>query len=178
MTYAITGLAPDGFAPLFGLSDAELAARGVRRIVAEADGGYPCRVSLEDASAGERLLLVNHASNAVDGPYRSAFAIFVREQADQARDVDALPPVYESRPLSLRGYDAAGDLVALDLDDDHPHHAARGGVDVGRIRPRRKRRESEREQRGNGGENPRHGRVYGRAGFERKRRDARRSRGR
>ena len=115
MTYAITGLAPDGFAPLFALSDAELAARGVRRIVADADRGYPCRVSLEDARAGERLLLVNHASNAVDGPYRSAFAIFVRERADQARYVDALPPVFESRPLSLRGYDAAGDLVAARL---------------------------------------------------------------
>ena len=115
MTYAITGLAPDGFAPLFGLSDAELAARGVRRIVADADRGYPCRVSLEDAEAGERLLLVNYASNAVDGPYRSAFAIFVRERADRARYVDALPPVFESRPLSLRGYDAAGDLVAARL---------------------------------------------------------------
>lgn len=122
MTYIIAGLAPDRFAPLAALPDAELAARGARRVVADADRGYPCRVSLEDAQAGERLLLVNHASNAVDGPYRSAFAIFVREGAAQGRFVDTLPPIFSQRPLSLRGYDAVGDLVAARLspgDDDH-----------------------------------------------------------
>ena len=115
MTYAITGLAPDGFAPLFALSDAELAARGVRRIVAEADGGYPCRVSLEDASAGERLLLVNHASNAVDGPYRSAFAIFVRQGAASAVYEDECPPCFAGRTLSLRGFDKQGALAEARL---------------------------------------------------------------
>ena len=84
MTYIVTGIARETYASLFDLSDAELAARGARRVTAGADGGYPCRVSLEEARAGERLVLVNHASNAVEGPYLSAFAIFVRERAEQA----------------------------------------------------------------------------------------------
>ena len=124
MTYAITGLPPSDFAPLFALSDAELAARGARRVVADADRGYPCRVSLEDARAGERVFLVNHASNPVDGPYRSTFAIFVREDAGQARFIDELPPVFEHRPLSLRAYDAEGDLVAARLSPGGNVHDA------------------------------------------------------
>ena len=122
MSYIITGLEPNAYAALFALPDDELAALGARRIVADTDRGYPCRVSLEDARAGERLLLVNHASNAVDGPYRSAFAIFVREQARQATYRDALPPAFKGRPLSLRAYDADGVLVAARLsptDDGH-----------------------------------------------------------
>jgi hypothetical protein len=124
MTFAITGLSPEAFATMFALSDAELAARGARRVIADADRGYPCRVSLQDAKAGERLLLVNHVSNAVDGPYRSAFAIFVREEAAQGRYVDELPPVFHGRPLSLRGYDAEGDLVAARLSLVTEEHTA------------------------------------------------------
>lgn len=115
MRYLVSGLDPKAYTPLFTLPDAGLAAHGVRRIVADANRGYPCRVSLEDARAGERLLLVNHASNPVEGPYRSAFAIFVREGAAQARYVDELPPVFRDRPLGLRGYDAQGDLVTARL---------------------------------------------------------------
>lgn len=44
-------------------------------------------------------------------PYRTAFAIFVRETAEAAPAwQDRLPPVLEERILSLRGYDAEGML--------------------------------------------------------------------
>ena len=124
MSYLISGLDPKAYTSHFTLPEADLAAHGARRIVADADRGYPCRVSLEDARAGERLLLVNHVSNAVDGPYRSAFAIFVRENAGQARHVDCLPPVFRGRALSLRGYDAANDLVAARLSPADENHDA------------------------------------------------------
>ena len=125
MSYLVRGLDPQSYIPLFNLPDAALAEHCARRIVADADQGYPCRVSLEDARAGERLLLVNHVSNAVDGPYRSAFAIFVRENAEQARYRDTLPPVFVGRPLSFRAYDAAGDLLAARLSPaDGGHDAA------------------------------------------------------
>lgn len=125
MTYSIAGLPPEDFAPLFALPDDHLAVRGARLVVADTDRGYPCRVSLQDARAGERLLLVNHASNAGPGPYRSTFAIFVREGARPVRHVDSLPPVFAGRPLSFRGYDAAGDLVAARLSpSDDGHDAA------------------------------------------------------
>lgn len=111
MTYRITGLAPDQFAPLFGASAEALAARGAIRVTAEAKPGYPCRVTLEDAEPGEELILLHHVSHDVETPYRSAFAIYVREGATApATYVDAVPPVFEGRPLALRGFDGAGML--------------------------------------------------------------------
>ncbi|MXO58603.1 DUF1203 domain-containing protein [Altererythrobacter salegens] len=123
MTYKVTGLDRSRFAPLFVLDDEALARHGARRVVADADHGFPCRVTLEDARAGESLLLVNHASNRSDGPYHSAFAVFVREDAGEAaRYVDALPPVFIGRPLGIRAYDAVGDLVAARLSTSEATH--------------------------------------------------------
>lgn len=51
MSFRITGLDPSPFAPLFALSDAELAARGMRRRFADEPVGFPCRVSLDAAPA-------------------------------------------------------------------------------------------------------------------------------
>lgn len=108
MTYRITGLAPDNFASLFALSDAELAQRNARRVTASASRGYPCRITLEDAGAGEELILLHHTSHDVATPYRSAYAIYVRKDQAAAEYVDATPPVFEGRPLGLRGFDADG----------------------------------------------------------------------
>ena len=116
MTYRIHGLSPEPFAALFALTDAELAERRALRVTATTDRGFPCRVSLEDAHAGETLILLNHISHDVETPYRSAYAIYVREAADAAADyVDTLPPVFEGRPLSLRGFGADGLLKAAHL---------------------------------------------------------------
>ncbi|MCC6924784.1 DUF1203 domain-containing protein [Novosphingobium sp.] len=110
MTYRITGLAPDAFAALFDLSDAELASRNARRVVAQADRGFPCRISLEDARAGEELILLHHTSHDVVTPYRSAYAIYVRRDVTAADLIDATPQVFEGRPLGLRGFDQEGNL--------------------------------------------------------------------
>lgn len=115
MTYRIAGLDPAEFAPLWGLDDEALAERGARRVAADADRGYPCRVTLEDAPAGEELLLVHHVHHDVAGPYRSAFAIFVREHAKRAEYVDACPPCFAGRTLSLRGFDRGGALAEARL---------------------------------------------------------------
>ena len=109
MTYRITGLPPEPFAPLFALSDEALMLQGARRVIATGKPGYPCRVTLEDAEPGESLILVNHASHDVATPFRSAYAIFVREGATAAATfVDQAPPVFTSRALSLRAVDATG----------------------------------------------------------------------
>ncbi|WP_447757440.1 DUF1203 domain-containing protein [Sphingopyxis fribergensis] len=110
MTYSIEGLSPDRFAPLFAMSDAELAAHNARRVTATADRGFPCRVSLDDAKAGEELILLHHTSHDVATPYRSAYAIYVRPGVAAARYRDAVPPVFEGRPLALRAFDAGGML--------------------------------------------------------------------
>lgn len=111
MIYRIAGLDPALFA------DTEnWIARGAIRVVADRAGGYPCRVSLEDAGPGERLLLVNHVSADVTTPFRASHAIFVREGAEAAPVYrDAVPVMLDRRTLSLRGFDRAGMLVGAGL---------------------------------------------------------------
>lgn len=110
MAYSIRGLSPESFAPLFALDDAALAAINARRVTATADRGFPCRVSLDDAKAGEELILLHHISHNVATPYRSAYAIYVRPDVEAAAYRDELPPVFEGRPLALRAFDAGGML--------------------------------------------------------------------
>ncbi len=115
MTYIIRGLSPDRFAPLFKLDDAALVAIHARRVTATSDKGFPCRISLEDAQAGEELILLHHVSHDVATPYRSAYAIYVRPGVDAACYRDQLPPVFAGRPLALRAFDAAGMLQTARL---------------------------------------------------------------
>jgi hypothetical protein len=111
MTYRITGLSPEPFAKLIGASDHMLSAAGAVRVTATADKGWPCRISLEDARAGEALILLNHTSHDVATPYRSTYAIYVREGAARAATyIDQTPPVFEGRPLGLRAFDSSGML--------------------------------------------------------------------
>jgi hypothetical protein len=109
MTYRITGLDPAPFGELFGLSDDALAHAGAVRMTVTSKPGFPCRVTLEDRQPGETMLLVNHVSHDVANPYRASHAIFVVEQAaEPAEYIDQVPPVFATRVLSLRGFDAEG----------------------------------------------------------------------
>jgi len=107
MTYRITGLDPAPYNPLFGLTDRELAERGVVRMTVTKKPSFPCRVSLVDRNIGEQVLLLNHISHDVANAYRASHAIFVAD-AEQAEFVDRVPPVFETRVLSLRGFDSDG----------------------------------------------------------------------
>jgi len=108
MTYRIAGLDPAPYRDLFGLTDQELASRGVVRMTVDG-GGFPCRVSLTDRAVGETVLLVNHISHDVANPYRASHAIFVTEgEQEPAEYVDRVPPVFETRVLSLRAFDRDG----------------------------------------------------------------------
>lgn len=116
MTYLIKGLDPAGFTHLLALNDTELQLHGAVRVTATSDRGFPCRISLEDAKAGETLILLNHVSHDVATPYRSAYAIYVREGAHEpAVYEDEVPPVFEGRPLALRGFGADGMLKEATL---------------------------------------------------------------
>jgi hypothetical protein len=144
MTYRITGLDPAPYKPLFGLADEELAERGIVRMTVTQKPSFPCRVSLADREIGEEVLLLNHVSHDVANPYRASHAIFVAD-AEQAEFVDRVPPVFETRVLSLRGFDRGGmmadamlaqpgeaDAVIRQLFDNpqietiHAHNATRG----------------------------------------------------
>lgn len=116
MAYRIQGLARESFLPLFGMDDAELAARNARRVTADSDAGFPCRIGLDDARIGESLILLNFASHDVPTPFRTTYAIYVRENAGEPPCfVDAMPPCLDRRTLGLRGFDAAGMLRAATL---------------------------------------------------------------
>jgi hypothetical protein len=111
VSYRIEGLAAERFAHLRGLPDEALALEGAVRVRASSERGFPCRVSLDHAAPGEDVILLNFVSHDAPTPYRTAFAIFVREQAGEAPlFVDRLPPVLEGRTLSLRAFDSAGML--------------------------------------------------------------------
>jgi hypothetical protein len=116
MPFRITGLDPAPFAALYGLSDAQLVARGARRVHAGDDGGVPDRVELRDLGPGETALLVNHMHQPADTPYRACHAVYVREGATTPRVVDGrVPTVMAKRLLSLRAFDAAHMMVDADV---------------------------------------------------------------
>ncbi|MFO1147840.1 MAG: DUF1203 domain-containing protein [Alsobacter sp.] len=116
MAFRITGLSPEPFVPLFGLPDADLAARGVLRVRVDAPGGYPDRIEMREAAPGETVLLLNHCCQPADTPYRATHAIYVREGAAEAYDrVDEVPEVMRSRLLSVRAYDAGGMMRDADV---------------------------------------------------------------
>lgn len=116
MSYRIVGLSPEPFLELWPLDDARLAERNIRRVQADSDRGYPCRISLEDARQGEELLLLPYRHHAVAGPYRASGPIFIRRSAQQAAQwMDEVPPAFQRRLLSVRGYDAQGWMQACEV---------------------------------------------------------------
>lgn len=134
------------FAALFDLTDPQLAARDMRRVVATEQPGYPCRVSLTDAAVGEELLLLSFAHQCAASPYKASGPIYVRKGAVQARAaVGEVPDYVRSRLMSVRAYDAKhlmvdatvcdGSCVAAEIerlfaqpevDYIHLHNAKRG----------------------------------------------------
>jgi hypothetical protein len=145
VTYRVIGIDPAAYRSLFGLPEKDLAKRGIVRMTVDSPT-FPCRVSLTDRAIGETVLLLNHVSHDVANPYRSSHAIFVTE-ADQepAEYVDRVPPVFEKRVLSLRGFDADGMMAQAvltqpgeadagirelfanpSIDTIHAHNATRG----------------------------------------------------
>ena len=146
MTYRITGLDPAPYKPLFEFPDTELTKLGIVRMTVTEKPSFPCRVTLTDRDLGETVLLLNHVSHDVANPYRASHAIFVAEGADEpAEYVDRVPPVFETRTLSLRGFDKDGMMADAILTQPgeadagirklfanpkieaiHAHNAARG----------------------------------------------------
>ncbi len=94
------------------------AALGARRFVADAKPGFPDRIEVRDAEPGESLLLLNYTHQPANTPYRASHAIFVREGAETPLDrVDGIPDALLARPISLRAFNASGEMVDADLTD-------------------------------------------------------------
>ncbi|MEZ5826168.1 MAG: DUF1203 domain-containing protein [Geminicoccaceae bacterium] len=116
MDFVVTGLDPAPFRPLYGMSERGLSSRGVVRMTVDAEPGYPDRIEMRDASIGETVLLLNHVSLDVRGPYRASHAIFIREGAQATfRAINEIPEVLYRRTLSLRAFDSDGMMVDATL---------------------------------------------------------------
>jgi hypothetical protein len=116
MSFIVSGLPIETFAPLFGLGDAALAEHNALRRTAVAGERFPCRITLEDAPAGQSVLLLNYEHQPALSPYRSRYAIYVSEAARETRRLaDELPSALRGRPIALRAFDANGMLVGMDL---------------------------------------------------------------
>lgn len=125
MSFQIHALPYKRFAPIFELSDSELAKAGAARLIVDAKPGFPCRVSLADAEPGETVVLVNFEHQPANSPYRSSHAIFVRENAEQAfPEVGEVPGVLESRLISVRAFDVKHYMVAADVVEGAELHEA------------------------------------------------------
>jgi hypothetical protein len=104
--FRLVGLHPEAFRPLFDLPDDELARRSIKRVVADAKPGFPCRISLVDAEIGEELLLLPYCHQPADSPYHASGPIFIRKNAAQRLgDAAEIPPYVTVRLISARAYD-------------------------------------------------------------------------
>jgi hypothetical protein len=118
MGFQISALSIDRFGHLFGQGEEALARQGVQRMIVDSYPGYPCRVSLQDAEIGEKVLLMNFEHQPALTPYRSSHAIFVREWATQAvPDKDEVPEFFRHRLLSVRAFDSSGMMIDADVID-------------------------------------------------------------
>jgi hypothetical protein len=118
MAVRLTGLDPAPFVHLYDLSDAALARLGARRYVVDRAPGFPDRIEMRDLDPGERAILVNYLHQPAPTPYKASHAIFIREGARTPYvAVDRIPEVIRIRPISLRAFDAAGDMIDADLVD-------------------------------------------------------------
>jgi Protein of unknown function (DUF1203) len=114
--FRIKGLPAEPFAPLFAMTDSALKDCGaVRRIADKA--GYPCRISLTDAKAGDELILTNYEHHAVASPYRMRFAIYVRRGEEQFEAIDQIPEQLRIRTLAVRAFDTNAMMVDWELVD-------------------------------------------------------------
>jgi len=106
-SFQLIGLPAEPFAEYFSLSETELRGRGMQRVVATEQPGFPCRVSLCDAAVGEELLLLSYAHLPESSPYRASGPIFVRRGAEQRMlEPGAVPDYVRLRLMSIRAYDA------------------------------------------------------------------------
>jgi hypothetical protein len=121
MGFQITALDSDQFSHLFGQDRETLAKQGVLRMLVDNKPGFPCRVSLQDAEVGEKVLLMNYEHQPKPTPFRSSHAIFVREYASQAVPArNEVPRMFRHRLLSVRAFDASG--MMIDADVIHGEH--------------------------------------------------------
>ena len=123
-TFRLVGLEAAAFEPFFAMDAPALAAIGARRLRADSMPGYPCRISLEDAGAGEQLLLLPFEHLPARSPYRASGPVYVRARAQRAvLEPGVVPPYVTRRLMSVRAYDASDMMLAGEVCEGAEVHA-------------------------------------------------------
>ncbi len=117
MTFRISGLSPQPFEHLFGLSDEELKTHTAIRYRADGSRELTDRIEMRNAEAGESVLLVNHECQTAKTPYRATHAIFVLEgaSAQWVGRPGEVPQIMQIYLQSLRGFSEEGMLIEADV---------------------------------------------------------------
>lgn len=116
MSFRFHALGYEQFTVYFAMSPQELRRHRAVLQIADKKPGFPCRVSLEDANIGERVLLLHFEHLPVESPFRASHAIYVREVArTRTFDLGEVPTMFRTRQLSLRCFDADAMLVDAHL---------------------------------------------------------------
>ncbi len=104
--FQITALPANQFKSHFKSSDKDLSRLNAHWLIVDQTPGYPCRVTLEDAKVGEKVLACYFEHHQVSSAYCASGPIFVREKAVTAQlKVNQVPQILNNRQLSLRAYD-------------------------------------------------------------------------
>lgn len=85
------------------LNDEELESHQAKWMTVDEDPGYPCRVSLEDAKIGERVLFMPYWHHDVKSAYRAMGTVLVRENVKTTKlETNQVPQMLLHRLLSIR----------------------------------------------------------------------------
>jgi hypothetical protein len=104
------------FTSLFSLSESELNAKGMKKMIVDEFPGYPCRVSLTDAEIGEEVIVLNYEHHNVNSPYRSNGPIFIRKIGQTANPkMNEIPIMFNHRLLSIRGFDKDAIMIFAEV---------------------------------------------------------------
>jgi len=114
--FRIVALDQVQFTSLFSLSESELNAKGMKKMIVDEFPGYPCRVSLTDAEIGEEVILLNYEHHNVNSPYRSNGPIFIRKIGQTANPkMNEIPIMFNHRLLSIRGFDKDAIMIFAEV---------------------------------------------------------------
>ena len=98
------------------LNDEELEAHQAKWLTVDEYPGYPCRVSLEDARIGERVLFLPYWHHDVKSAYKAMGTVLVRENANTTKlQVNQVPQMLLHRLLSIKAYDSNNMMVDHDI---------------------------------------------------------------
>jgi Protein of unknown function (DUF1203) len=110
--FQIKALPYKPFSHLFLANEAELKNIGAIKMIVDEFPGFPCRVSLQDATIGEEVILLPFQHHKTDLPYQATGPIFVRINAiETILAVNEIPTMLLHRLLSLRCYNKDGMMI-------------------------------------------------------------------